>query len=61
MSYYRLYSLSISGKHIIDFDQFTAMGDVAAILKVSCGKPGVARELWSLGRKVMDFAPMVRS
>lgn len=57
MSSYRLYSLSINGNHIIDVDQFSAFGDAAACLCVKPGKLGVARELWSLGRKVMDFAP----
>ena len=55
MYYYRLYSLDTDGVHFIDVQDFRANGDAAAILKV--GKPlGVNRELWSLGRKVMEFA-----
>jgi len=55
MHYYRLYSLDNSDDHIIDVRDFRANGDADAILKVAplCG---VTRELWNLGRKVMDFA-----
>lgn len=54
MTYYRLYSLDIRDKHIVDIRDFFAEGDAAAIAKI--GAPdGVSRELWNRGRKVMDF------
>jgi hypothetical protein len=56
MDYYRLYSLDVSDAHIIDVSDFQADGDAAAILKVGDPISGVSRELWNLGRKVMDFA-----
>ncbi len=59
MSYYRVYSLCNDGTHFVDFDQFDADGDTAAILKVKIGEVGVSRELWNLGRKVMDFSPRI--
>ena len=55
LAYYRIYSLDVRDAHIIDVDYFEADGDAAAILKVGAGATGVSRELWSLGRKVMDF------
>ena len=57
MSSYRLYSMSRGGNHIVDVDQFNAAGDIAAISSVKAGEFGVPRELWNLGRKVLDFAP----
>jgi len=56
LAYYRIYSLDLRNAHIVDVDHFEADGDAAAILKVGAGVIGVSRELWSLGRKVMDFA-----
>lgn len=56
MYYYRLYSLDMSDAHIIDVRDFQAAGDPAAILMVGAPVSGVSRELWNLGRKVMDFA-----
>ena len=56
MHYYRLYSLDTTDAHIIDVYDFRADGDAAAILKVGDPLVGVSRELWNLGRKVMDFA-----
>jgi hypothetical protein len=56
MHYYRLYSLDSRDAHIIDVHDFRADGDDAAILKVGAPVVGVSRELWNLGRKVMDFA-----
>ena len=56
MYYYRVYSLDPDGCHIIDVQDFRADGDAAAILKVGPPLSGVSRELWNLGRKVMDFA-----
>jgi hypothetical protein len=56
MYYYRLYSLDISDKHIIDVSDFRADGDAAAVLRVGNTISGVSRELWNRGRKVMDFA-----
>ena len=56
MHYYRVYSLDIMDAHIIDVSDFRANGDAAAILKVGPPISGVSRELWNLGRKVMDFA-----
>jgi hypothetical protein len=56
MNYYRLYSLDIRDAHIIDVQDFRADGDDAAIRKVGAPIEGVSRELWNLGRKVMDFA-----
>ena len=56
MYYYRLYSLDADTNHFIDVQDFRANGDAAAILKVGNPVVGVNRELWSLGRKVMDFA-----
>jgi len=56
LAYYRIYSLDLGNAHIVDVDHFEADGDAAAILKVGAGVIGVSRELWSLGRKVMDFA-----
>jgi len=56
MLYYRLYYLDIMDAHIIDVRDFRADGDAAAILKVGAPILGVSRELWNLGRKVMDFA-----
>jgi hypothetical protein len=55
MAYYRLYSLDHEHSHIIDVSSFAAASDSAAIRKVQRDGPGVARELWNLGRKVMDF------
>lgn len=57
MAYYKVYSLCNDDTHFVDFDQFDAEGDMAAILMVKVGDLGVSRELWNLGRKVMDFAP----
>lgn len=57
MSYYRLYSFDLDDSHIIDVSSFEADSDSAAFLQVLPGEPGVARELWNLGRKVLDFAP----
>lgn len=57
MAYYRLYSLDLEHSHIIDVSSFVADTDAAAILKVRRVGPGIARELWNLGRKVMDFPP----
>lgn len=59
MSYYRVYSMSLDGQHIVDVDDFDAVGDDAALLSVKFGELGVARELWNLGRKVTDFPPRV--
>jgi len=56
MYYYRLYSLDIDDAHIIDFQDFRADTDSAAILKAGPQINGVSRELWNLGRKVMEFA-----
>jgi hypothetical protein len=56
MAYYRVYSLDLMDRHIIDVHHFEANGDAAAISKVGCAALGVSRELWNLGRKVMDFA-----
>ena len=56
MAYYRVYSLDQMDRHIIDVLDFEAEGDAAAISKVGAAVLGVPRELWSLGRKVMDFA-----
>jgi len=57
MRYYRLYYLDLMDAHIIDVQDFQANGDTAAILKAGVPVLGVSRELWNLGRKVMDFAP----
>jgi hypothetical protein len=56
MYYYRVYSLDLDDAHIIDVHDFRANDDAAAILKVGPPLSGVSRELWNLGRKVMDFA-----
>jgi predicted urease superfamily metal-dependent hydrolase len=56
MAYYRIYSLDLMGRHFIDVQHFEADGDADAISKVGHGVLGVSRELWNLGRKVMDFA-----
>lgn len=56
MRYYRLYSLDVRDKHIVDMRDFSAEGDAAAIAKVGAPEFGVSRELWNRGRKVMDFA-----
>ncbi len=58
MAYYRLYSLDLKNHHIIDVFSFDETSDSAAILEVQPGDLGVARELWNLGRKVMDFPPL---
>ena len=61
MAYYRLYSLDLEDSHIIDVSSFVADSDSSAIREVPRAVPGVSRELWNLGRKVMDFvapAPM---
>ena len=55
MAYYRLYSLDLEKFHIIDVLPFIADSDSTAILKVCPDEFGIARELWNLGRKVMDF------
>ena len=55
MNYYRLYSLDNMDSHIVDVRDFRADGDDAAIVKVGGPVSGVSRELWNLGRKVMDF------
>jgi len=55
MHYYRLYSLDTMDIHIVDVHDFRADGDAAAILKVGAPVVGVTRELWNLGRKVMEF------
>jgi hypothetical protein len=57
MAYYRIYSLDQMGRHFIDVHHFEADGDADAVSKVGLGVLGVSRELWNLGRKVMDFAP----
>jgi hypothetical protein len=56
MAYYRIYSLDLMDRHIIDVRDFEADGDAAAILKVGSTVLGETRELWNLGRKVMHFA-----
>jgi len=56
MYYYRLYSLDTDGVHFIDVQNFRANGDAAAILKAGKPRVGANRELWSRGRRVMDFA-----
>lgn len=55
LAYYRLYSLDTQDRHIIDVRDFSADGDAAAITKVGAPLLGVSRELWNLGRKVLDF------
>jgi hypothetical protein len=55
MAYYRLYSLDPADSHIVDVSSFVADSDSAAIRKVPRAVPGISRELWNLGRKVMDF------
>ncbi len=57
MAYYRLYSLDLEENHIVDVVSFSADSDSAAILKVRPSGLSVARELWNLSRKVMDFPP----
>lgn len=57
MAYYRLYSLDLEKSHIIDVHPFIADSDSTAILEVQPDDLGIARELWNLGRKVMDFPP----
>jgi hypothetical protein len=57
MAYYRLYSLDLEDSHFIDVQPFIADSDSTAILKVRPDDVGIARELWNLGRKVMDFPP----
>ena len=54
MAYYRVYSLDPRDQHIIDVHHFEADSDTAAISKVGSAILGVPRELWNLGRKVMD-------
>lgn len=56
MAYYRVYSLDLMNRHIVDVQHFEANGDAAAISKVEGPASGVSRELWNLGRKVRDFA-----
>ena len=56
MNYYRVYSIDIRDAHIIEGHYFRAGSDAAAILKADAPVLGVSRELWNLGRKVMDFA-----
>jgi hypothetical protein len=53
--YYRLYTLDITDSHIVDVRDFRASGDDAACLEVDVPVRGQSRELWNLGRKVMDF------
>jgi hypothetical protein len=55
MRYYRLYTLDITDSHIVDVRDFRAPGDDAAVLEVNVPVRGQSRELWNLGRKVMDF------
>jgi hypothetical protein len=55
MAYYRLYSLDPEDSHIVDVASFVADSDSAAIREVPRAVPGMSRELWNLGRKVMDF------
>lgn len=57
MAYYRLYSLDTANVHIVDAYQFDADCDAAAIRHVTPDASGISRELWSLDRKVVDFAP----
>ena len=54
MTYYRIYSMK--DKHIVDFRDFDADGDAAAILNMQGGTATLAQELWTHGRKVLDFA-----
>ena len=54
MAYYRIYSMR--DMHIVDMRDFNADGDAAAILNVQSGAATLAQELWSHGRKVLDFA-----
>lgn len=56
MHYCRFYSLNRMDAHIIDVRDFRADGDADAILKVGAFVFGVSRELWNLGRKIMDFS-----
>lgn len=60
MSYYRLYSLDPSNKHIVDVSDFSANCDSAAILQVGSSMLGVSKELWNQDRKVRDFPSKVR-
>lgn len=56
MTYYRVYSLNRDGRHIIDVDDFSADNDIAAMGKIRTDPTGACRELWTLGRKVKEFA-----
>jgi len=56
MHYYRLYYLDVADRHIIDVRDFRANTDVAAIIKAGTPRSGESRELWSRGRKVLEFS-----
>lgn len=53
--YYRLYYLDLEDHHIIDFCDFRANGDAAAIVKAGNPLSGEARELWNQGRRVLEL------
>ena len=55
MHYYRLYYLDSDAHHIIDVRDFRANTDAAAIEKAGIPLKGESRELWSQGRKVLEF------
>lgn len=55
MLYYRLYSMDRMDAHIVDVHDFRADCDSDAIAKAGAPVLGVSRELWNLGRKVVDF------
>lgn len=55
MYYYRLYYLDSKADHFIDFREFRASGDFAAIVKAGIPLKGELRELWNQGRKVLEF------
>jgi hypothetical protein len=55
MYYYRLYYLDSHDNHIVDVRDFRANGDLAAILKAGIPLSGESRELWNLGRRVLEL------
>jgi hypothetical protein len=58
MTYYRLYFLDGGNGAIVDFREFDADNDVAAVAAAGQLRGMGAMELWSMGRKVRSWGPV---
>ena len=61
MTYYRLYFLDDGSGSIVDFREFDADNDVAAVAVAGRLRRMAAMELWSMGRKVRQWDPVPAS